>query len=400
MAIILLFLGCKNKSTSVESSTKSRSFDPELELIVIDQDYEKAQKAALKEGKLIYIDFYTSWCQPCKILDKYVFQNDSLKNILAQNFILLKYDAENDSIYHLSKKHHVSSYPTGLILSKEGFSIHRKYGLPGRDTLSLRKNAIEFTEEALALHKKNEILSGYSNTINPEDYPKFYKNYINRTDTKIDSVELNDYFENTQDKFSEAFFSTLIYFGREAPVGIADYVLENKKKYTQLYGQTDVETLLYFLSSAKFNIARSQLNDEKYKDALAFTKQALGEKWLNDILPYQKKEYLIAQNKWEEVYHINSKLKDKGEFDNGYINNFCWKVYKQCEDQKVINKCLDWMKEVTQEEASYMYLDTYAFLMHKSGNKKDTRRIALLAMEAAKKEGQSSKALEQLIAKL
>ncbi len=58
------------------------------------------------------------------------------------------------------------------------------------------------------------------------------------------------------------------------------------------------------------------------------------------------------------------------------------------------------MKEVTNEEPIYIYLDTYANLIHKSGNKKEARKIALLAIEAAKKEGKSTKELEILINKL
>lgn len=400
ITLFVLFLGCKNENSTISSTDDSNSKDPELELTIIDQDYDKSQKLALKEDKLILIDFYTSWCQPCKILDKYVFQNDSIKKILAQNFILLKYNAENDSVFHLSKKHHVSSYPTGLILNKEGFIVNRKYGFSGQDESSLQKETIEFTEEGLALQLDNNIIRGYSNHIKPDKYPDFYKNYINRTNTKIDTAELSNYFKNADDKFSEEYFSTLIYFGRDAPVRMANLVLENKEKYTQLYGKTDVETLLYFLSSAKFKLAISELSDEKYNEALAFTKHALSEKWLSSILPYLEKEYLIAQNQWSKVYDINEKLKAEGEFDNSYVNNFSWQVYKKCDDQKVIKKCLEWMKVVTNEEASYMYLDTYAYLMHKSGNKEETKRIALLAIEAAKKEEQNSKGLEELISGL
>ena len=172
-------------------------------------------------------------------------------------------------------------------------------------------------------------------------------------------------------------------------------VLKNKQKYIDLYGKTDVETLLYFLTSAKFNVAISELNQEKYDEAVEFTKNAL--RWANDILPEYEKDYLKAQNKWDEVFEINKKLKDGGEFDNGYINHFSWQVYEKCDDQDVIDKCIEWMKEVTDQEPNYAYLDTYAHLMYKSGNKTETKKIAKLAIEAAKKENKSAKTLEKLI---
>ncbi len=64
------------------------------QLTIIDQDYDKAKSIALKENKLILIDFYTTWCVPCKKLDKLIFQNDTLQQKLAADFILLKYDAK------------------------------------------------------------------------------------------------------------------------------------------------------------------------------------------------------------------------------------------------------------------------------------------------------------------
>lgn len=391
IAITLIIVGCKENNQTVNKSK---------ELIIINQDYDKALKFASKENKLLFIDFYTTWCAPCKKLDKLVFQNDSIKNILGKDFVMLKYDAEKDTIFHLSKKHHVSSYPTGIILNREGFVLNRKYGFPGQDSLSLQKNVIEFTDESIALNKEKKLLKGYSNKINIEKYPKFYVDYVNRTNTKINNSQLSDYLNNTQDKFSEEYFSTLIYFGRDVPVNIADIALENKQKYIDLYGQKDVETLLYFLTSVKFNVALSEINQEKYEEAVEFTKSALSEKWVNDILPEYEKDYLKAQNKWNEVFEINKTLKEKGEFDNGYINHFSWQVYEKCDDQDVIIKCIEWMKEVTDQEPNYAYLDTYAHLMYKSGNKIQTKRIIKLAIEATEKENKSTKILEELIKNL
>lgn len=388
IAITLLFFGCKKNNQSVITSKN---------LIIVEQDYNKALRIASQENKLLFIDFYTTWCAPCKKLDKFVFQNDSIKNLLGKDVVLLKYNAENDTVFHVSKKHHVSSYPTGIILNKEGFVLSRKYGFPGKDVLSLQKSVIEFTNESIAKNKENEIIKGYSNTINSSKYPKFYADYVNRINTKVKKTELDDYFVNTPNKFSEEYFSTLMYFGRKAPVAIADFVLNNKEKYIELYGNTDVNTLLYFLTSAKFNVAISEMNQNKYDDAVKFTKRALT--WANDILPGYEKDYLKAQNKWDEVFKINQNLKEEGKFDSGYINHFSWEVYKECNNQEVIAKCIQWMKEVTEQEPNYAYLDTYAHLLHKSGNKKETKRVAKMAIEAAKKENRSIKSLEKLLGK-
>ncbi|WP_417369555.1 thioredoxin family protein [Gelidibacter japonicus] len=399
IAIVFLLFGCKNdKSHSISQNHKSSTLSHDL--IVIDQDYNEALTIASKENKLIFIDFYTTWCAPCKKLDKLVFQNDSIKQILKKDIILLKYNAENDTVFNLSKKHHVSSYPSGLILHKDGYILNRKYGFPGEDFKSLSNNVLAFINESVNLNKKDKILKGYSNKIDASKYPKFYVDYINRTNTKINPSEVNDYFNATKDIFSEEYFSTLLYFAYNASDNIANTTLENRNKYLTLYGKTDVETLMYFLTSGKFERAIKEKNRKKYEEAVSFAKTGLSKEWTDDILPSFEKDYLKAQNKWNEVFEINKTLKDNGKFDNGYVNNFCWQVYQGCDDKEVIQKSLKWMEEVTDEEPTYEYLDTYAHLMYNSGNKSETKRIAQLAIEAAKKENEKSESMEELINKL
>jgi|GEM_PF-485329 len=405
IVIVLLLLGCKNEKKS--SITKDNSIDVEQDLainnqdlIVVDQDYDKALKIASKMDKSIFIDFYTTWCAPCKKLDKFVFQNDSIQQILKKDFILLKYNAENDTVFHLSKKHHVSSYPTGLVLNKKGYVSNRKYGFRGNDFQSLSKSVLEFTNESIELNKENEILEGYSNKIDASKYPEFYVDYINRTNTKKNTAKINEYLNTKKDVLSEEYFSTLFYFAKEASDKIADKTLNNKGKYLELYGKTDVDILFYFLTSGKFKRAISEKSQIKYNQAVVFAKNSLSKEWTDDILPSYEIDLLKTQNKWDKVFEINKNLKNNGKFDNDYINHFSWQVYKDCDDQKVIKKCLNWMKEVTDEEPTYLYLDTYAHLMYKSGNKEETNRIALLALKAGKKEDESTKGIEKLINKL
>lgn len=392
--IVFLIFICSNKGKAQTEETANH------ELEVIDQDFAKATKLTNEQNKLLFIDFYTTWCAPCKKLDKLVFQNDSIKKILGKDFILLKYDAENDTVFHLSKKHHVSSYPTAIVLNREGYVVNRKYGFPGEDFQSLSENLLEFTDESTDLNKQDKYLKGYSNTIDQTKYPKFYNDYVNRTIKKVQSSDFDTFFKGKQNFLKEEDFTPLFYFGRDAPSHIGDIILKDKQKYFDLYGEQDVEVLFYFLSSAKFNEAITEDNQEKYDQAIAFTKKALSQGWVNDILPGFEIERLKAQNNWDGVFKIYEERKNRDDINEEEINHICWDVYKNCDYQQVIAKCIDWMKELTDKNPKFSYLDTYAFLLHKSGNKNLTRKIAEKALKAAKEEGENATSLEKLIEKL
>lgn len=370
-------------------------------LIIIEQDYNKAKKLALKENKMLFVDFYTTWCAPCKKLEKLIFSNESIKKELGKNFILLKYNAEKDDEFHLSKKHHISSYPTGLILNKNGYVLTRKYGFPGEDFKSLKKSVFEFTNQGIILNKENKILKGYSNKIDVSKYPKFYIDNVNRKNIKINDKEFKEYWNKNHDIFSEEYFSTLTYFGKDnIPNKVADNLLKNKQKYKELYGENDVNIALYFIGSGKFRSAIANNSQTEFNNAEHFIKEALSEDWTKTIIFNNKLNFLIAQNKWDKVFKINKELKDKGEFSDGAVNHFCWAVYKKCNDQKVIAKSINWMKEITNKNPEFAYLDTYAFLLHKSGNNKDAKAVAKRAITIGKKENESTKSLEKLLEKL
>ena len=367
-------------------------------LIVIEQDYAEALQRAAELDRLLFVDFYTTWCAPCKELDQLVFQNDSIQGVMKDNVVLLRYDAENDSVFHLSKKHHVSSYPTGLVLNGEGYVLNRKYGFPGESSKELGREVLAFMDESVGLQAAGRTLPGYTNEISVVDYPDFYIDFVNRTDTKTDSVEMNTYMRSTEDILSEHYFSILLYFAGEMPDDIAELALANREQYVELYGTLDVDILMYFLTSGKFDRAIEETDQKKYERAVAFAKAGLDEEWTDDILPAFEKDYLEAQGKWGEVFTINEQLKEQGEFDSGYINHFCRQVYRECDDQQVIEDCLTWMKEVTAEAPTYQYLETYALLMDKSGNNSEAKKIAQLAIDAAGKD-KEVKSMRKLLEK-
>lgn len=371
------------------------------DLTVVNQDYHKALETAASENKLIFVDFYTTWCVPCRQLDKLVFQHDSVKQQLGKDFILLKYDAEKDSVFHLSKKHHVMSYPTALVLDKSGYVIERKYGFPGEDFHSLSKSVFEFAHTALTSAGSGRKLRGYSNKIDASRYPKFYIDYINRTNINLDTTAIKQFWRRQKDLYAEEYFSVLLYFrGEQLPESMLNKLLKNKSKYEALFGNTDVEVLFYFLSSGKFEKAVSEKSEVMFNKAVDFTQTAIGEKYTSSMVPYFKKELLVRQNKWNEVFEINDQLKNKGKFSNEAVNSFCWNVYKKCDDPEVIAKCVKWMRELTVQKPEFAYLDTYSFLLYKSGDLEEAKKVIPLAIAAAKEEKESWKKLEELLNKL
>lgn len=81
--------------------------------------FDEALTAAKQEKKLVFIDFFTTWCGPCKMMSNKVFPQVEVGNYMNEKFIPLKLDAEKEG-QELAKKYGVKAYPTYVIVDGDG----------------------------------------------------------------------------------------------------------------------------------------------------------------------------------------------------------------------------------------------------------------------------------------
>jgi thioredoxin-related protein len=56
--------------------------------------FNEAIAAQKKNPKPIFMDVYTDWCGPCKMLDKNTFQNPAVADYITANYYAVKFNAE------------------------------------------------------------------------------------------------------------------------------------------------------------------------------------------------------------------------------------------------------------------------------------------------------------------
>jgi thiol-disulfide isomerase/thioredoxin/tetratricopeptide (TPR) repeat protein len=85
---------------------------------------EKAQKA----NKPIFVDVYTSWCGPCKMMSKNIFPLEEVGKVYNASYICYQVDAEKGEGVDVAKKYRVNSYPSFLYLKPDGTLAYRSVG--------------------------------------------------------------------------------------------------------------------------------------------------------------------------------------------------------------------------------------------------------------------------------
>ena len=86
--------------------------------------FNEAVSKAKEENKLLFIDFYTTWCAPCKMMDANIFPNEEVGEYFNDRFVSIKIDAEKGEGIDLVKKYNVKGYPTSLGLNASEIEIN------------------------------------------------------------------------------------------------------------------------------------------------------------------------------------------------------------------------------------------------------------------------------------
>ncbi len=94
---------------------------------------------ARQEDKILVLDFFASWCGPCKILDRDVLGSSRVQRAL-RNFVFLKIDTDR---YPKAANHFkVRALPTLIMIDPEGSVRSKQMGLITADELVERLEAL------------------------------------------------------------------------------------------------------------------------------------------------------------------------------------------------------------------------------------------------------------------
>lgn len=211
-----------------------------------DLTYREALEKAKAENKLVFMDCYTSWCGPCRIMANEVFPQKEAGDYFNPLFVCVKYDMENGEGPELAKQYGVRSYPTFLLIRPDGTVQHRIVG---------SSELPEFIERVeRGLNKKTCLLyldgRDASGKMKRQELPIYYQVLRDANmDVKADSVYKELISQLTEkDKLKAEYW----FIVSNCRVGSEDFdlILANLPKFEKNIGK---EALDKFIYDAYFN---------------------------------------------------------------------------------------------------------------------------------------------------
>ena len=143
------------------------------------RNLDLARSIANKSGRLIVMDFWASWCGPCKIMDAELWKSPEIQNV-SKNFIGVRIDVEVEKT--LVKRYQANSIPKVVIITVNGDVIWEQEGYDYADTFlrifeAIPENVSDLNKQLqLLANNKNDLQANYSAGLEFQRLGKINKN--------------------------------------------------------------------------------------------------------------------------------------------------------------------------------------------------------------------------------
>ncbi len=340
-----------------------------------------------KEGKLVFMDAYTTWCGPCKMMSKSTFTDARVAEFYNKNFICAKIDMEKGEGPALSEHYGVQAYPTLLFVNANGALVHKGVGyMEPNGFIALGEKALDPGSQLENLVRQYE--SGRS------DLP-FVVKLIGALESANDqrASEIGSKFVSSLTSFDNPEVYPLLRQYVSDPTSPAfAYLVKNKSVIFEGEPEETVNSsvldifMRYFAERNLDMPAMEAIMLKYYPDAKGETLMKFKAFW------YAQQEdqegFLEATSQWLNTYPSDSP---------DFLNQIAWMFHQLEPGEKYLKNALNWALQAVKLEPGYNNLDTTAWLYSDLGDKKNAKKYANKAIEAAKKAGEDYTGTQELL---
>jgi len=390
-------------------------------------------KKAEAERKYIFVDCYATWCAPCKYMNQKIFTQSSVGDFFNANFINVSVqmdrtsnDSESVKAWYpeanfIGEKYSVKAYPTYLVFSPEGVPLDRFIG---------SFEATEFINRAKDVLKPKEryytIVNDYKNHLSDSGYLQKALSMAIASSDNMNAARIADYYLLIlRDSFSIGNIQLLTQVITPSSSRLFHFFLKNAHRIDDILESKDeIENMLCrYIRDERveplFKNAEATVDCKEVFDHLKNEFPSLDSTlpfWIDECFSHfigiainaaiysegsrQGDWGIIAQkmsirfpgydctiliDEAKPGYYKNKKMWPQCEksalslFDRygdklsaGDINRIVWNyLFMYSSDLNVLNIACKWSKRSVDMDSSCQYMDTYANLLFKIGERED-----------------------------
>lgn len=361
--------------------------------------FKNILEKAKKENKLVFLDAYTTWCGPCKMLERNVFPQKEVGDFYNAHFINAHFDMEKGEGIDLAKKYSVFSYPSLLFINGDGVVVYRTAGYVGpAEFVTLGKTAIN-PENKL----ENKLAKFEAGESNPDFLIDLIKNSYN-TDFSFAKKVSERYFQNKKpEELTKDDAGMLLYFTKSTEDANYAFLQKNKTeilKYIPENVISDFEKQIKITSVIQKSMddTNHTINSEFLTSELS---KILGDKEGKQISGKIRLDYYFRTQNYDEYQKAAADYyQDPSLFDATELNDIAWNFYLYINDKAALQDAVKWCLESVKKQEDSFNTDTLARVYFKLGDMKNAKIWAEKSIAVAKSKNAEYTSTEELLNKI
>lgn len=350
-------------------------------------DWASALQRARAEKKLIFLDAYTTWCGPCKMMDRKTFPDPAVGSLYNARFINVKMDMEKGEGISLNHRYQILAYPTLLFVDADGEVVHRVAGYHGPEKF------IALAGDAEDPHRKLRAFDDrYAAGERSADF--LYDYAMKLAEAKdIRQNAVGAEYIRTQSDWSTPRNIRFVYdFMEFIDDPFFAYVVNERPRFEAAFGEEDVAQKIEWIFD--FSDFSQEPDWNSIRTLVGKIYPADEERRFEGLKVhhYRKKGDMKTYTKLAIPYYNRYYSTDADA-----LNDAAWVFYEFVEDPKDLQVALGWANKSVKMEESFSNTETLAALYFKLGDKKKARKHALRALVLAEEETTDSETTRQLL---
>ncbi len=363
-------------------------------------DWKGLLAKAKTENKLVFVDAFTTWCGPCKMMAKNVFPDKEVGEYFNAHFVNAKIDMEKGEGPMIAKQYSVRAYPTYLFVNGDGELVHTGLGyMPSPDFLNLARAAGDPNRQFQPMKKRWEkgersaaFLYAFTDQVAQND------------PFNIDLLkEVTEAYLSTQsDWLTPDNVSYLLQYAMFPDSKGFRYLLDHRAQVNAVAGQGAAESTIHQVIVndiyTRFPSTETEMPIEEIK---AYANTTYPVPFADQIISELELNFLAMQNDWKKyTEHAIAHIDRFGKDDYMSLNQIAWSFYENIDKKSALKKALNWALRSVELHSEYFNNDTVAALYYKLGNKNEARVYAEKAIALAKATQQDFSPTEALLQKI
>lgn len=318
-------------------------------VFVENKTFAEAVAMAKESGKKVFLDCYTSWCGPCKMMTKNIFPQKAAGDYFNSEFVNIKIDMEKGEGPELAKRLKVRAYPTFVMFNGDGKEIGRLVGG--------MKTAEEFVEAVKNAVGESSLSAMNERYDNGERSSEFMSKYLTVLSAAYESdkakVVAEEMLEGKGQELLDnpALFKVFIQYCSDPLSAPFQYVLDHKDEFVAKYPDAKLDRTLaskwmaYPHTLIKRNSDGTTTFDEVAMKAFVEEMKNRKVEDREEIVLLSNINVAEATNDWSNYAKYCTKyIKRYGENDMN-IYNWALRIQQKCKDSKVRKTAVDWMQK-------------------------------------------------------